>query len=449
MGKEKRLSVNDVIFFLNSNNQRGKFDKELCQSLLKFSGLNNSNSITVEDFVQAYIKFDIDLQNTKEKLNNKLLMGQNSLNNLREQCKKFKDEVLNNEGFCEDSKLTLEITGIDIQADLPENRIVQIIIEIFYNGKVYQKFFSTTNDENNANRIFELKPKKKTDSFIIWLKCKDDKNQIIDIGRREFPLNKITIQEECDAIISIPDKNNDNVDIATINVQILFRWSNYQFYFSKMNEEEKKIEKIKKEISETERICKEINDIYLEKKQIQNQQSGVVQNIKKEPIKNEQDQINEINSLQAIIQKLEIENEQLKKENQYLKENSTKFNQIKMQNNKIDINDINKLKQIINEKDNRIKELELILQKTEKKKIYLNDIIVINFLSTDQTIRAGIPCLANDTFAEVEEKLYQTFDEYRNTNNIFLFKGNTILRFKKIKENNIRNGDTVQLVKPE
>ena len=58
-----------------------------------------------------------------------------------------------------------------------------------------------------------------------------------------------------------------------------------------MNEEEKKIEKIKKEISETERNCKEINDIYLEKKQIQNQQSGVVQNIKKEPIKNEQDQI--------------------------------------------------------------------------------------------------------------------------------------------------------------
>ena len=264
--RKKKLSVNDVIFFLNSNSQSGKFDKELCQSLLKFSGLNNSNSITVEDFVQAYIKFDIDLQNTKEKLNNKLLMGQNSLNNLREQCKKFKDEVLNNEGFCEDSKLTLEITGIDIQADLPENNIVQIIIEIFYNGKAFQKFFSTTNDESNANRIFELKPKKKTDSFIISLKCKDDKNQIIDIGRREFPLNKITIQEECDAVISISDKNNDNVEIATINTKILFRWSNYQFYFSKMNEEEKKIEKIKIEISETERNCKEINDIYLEKK---------------------------------------------------------------------------------------------------------------------------------------------------------------------------------------
>ena len=147
---------------MNSNSQKGKFDKELCQSLLKFAGLNDSNSITVEDFVQAYIKFDIDLQNTKEKLNNELLMGQNSLNKLREQCNKFKDEVLDNEGFCEDSKLTHEITGIDIQANFPENNnIVQIIIEIFYNGKAYQKFFSTTNDENNANRIFELKKKKR------------------------------------------------------------------------------------------------------------------------------------------------------------------------------------------------------------------------------------------------------------------------------------------------
>ena len=72
--------------------------------------------------------------------------------------------------------------------------------------------------------------------------------------------------------------------------------------------------------------------------------------------------------------------------------------------------------------------------------------MVINFLTADQTIRTGIPCLPEDTFAEVEEKLYQIYDEFRNTNNIFLYKGNTILRFKKIRENNIQNHDTIQLV---
>ena len=117
-------------------------------------------------------------------------------------------------------------------------------------------------------------------------------------------------------------------------------------------------------------------------------------------------------------------------------------NQMNMQNNQIYINEINRLKQTIND-------LQSKLQNTDKKKIYMNDIMVINFLTADQTIRAGIPCLAEDTFAEVEEKLYQIYDEFRNTNNIFLFKGNIILRFKKIRENNIKNNDTIQLIKPE
>ena len=113
-------------------------------------------------------------------------------------------------------------------------------------------------------------------------------------------------------------------------------------------------------------------------------------------------------------------------------------NQINIQNNQIYINEINRLKQTIND-------LQLKLQKTDKKKIYMNDIMVINFITADQTIRAGIPCLAEDTFAEVEEKLYQIYDEYRETNNIFLAKGNIIKRFKKMSENNIKNGDKIQL----
>ena len=272
--KQKNLSIDDVIFFLNSNSPRGKFDEALCQNLLKFLGLDNSDSITVEDFIQAYMKFDINLQKSKEEFNNKLLTRQNSLNNLEEQCNKYKDEELDSEGFCKDSKLTLEITGIDIQADLPQVNIVQILIEILYNGQTYQKFFNTNNDEENINKTFELKPEKKTDNFKISLKCIDENNQIIEIGSRDFPINKITTQDECDAVISIPDGNNDAVEVATINTKIIFRWSNYQFYLDKKNETEQKIEKIKKEISETDRFCKEINNIYLKNMKIQNKQNA-------------------------------------------------------------------------------------------------------------------------------------------------------------------------------
>ena len=120
-----------------------------------------------------------------------------------------------------------------------------------------------------------------------------------------------------------------------------------------------------------------------------------------------------------------------------------------MQNNQININEINKLFQTINQKDNQIRELQLKFQKIEKKNVSMSDIMVVNFVSMDQSIRTGIPCLAEETFAEVEEKLYQIYEEYRNTNNILLFKGNTILRFKKIKENKIKNGDTVIIKLPE
>jgi len=123
--------------------------------------------------------------------------------------------------------------------------------------------------------------------------------------------------------------------------------------------------------------------------------------------------------------------------------NANQFNQINqlnMQNNQMNIYEINNLRQIIFQKDKEINELKL---KIPKEYVNIKNIMVINFLSTDQNIRCGISCLSDDTFAEVEEKLYKKYHEFRNTNNILLFKGNIILRFKKVRENNIHDGDTI------
>ena len=106
----------------------------------------------------------------------------------------------------------------------------------------------------------------------------------------------------------------------------------------------------------------------------------------------------------------------------------------------MNINEINNLKQIIIQKDKEINELK---SKIPKRNVNMDEIMVINFLSTDQNIRCGISCLADDTFAEVEEKLYKKFDKFRDTNNVLLFGGNIILRFKKVRENNLHDGDTI------
>ena len=58
----------------------------------------------------------------------------------------------------------------------------------------------------------------------------------------------------------------------------------------------------------------------------------------------------------------------------------------------------------------------------------------------DQKIHYPIPCLSTDIFAEIEEKLYKEYPEYRETNNFFIANGKEILRFKSISDNNIGNG---------
>ena len=72
----------------------------------------------------------------------------------------------------------------------------------------------------------------------------------------------------------------------------------------------------------------------------------------------------------------------------------------------------------------------------------------VYFTSSDQKINYHIPCINHDIFAEVEEKLYKEYPEYRETNNYFISNGKQILRFKTIVENNIGNGLPVILYIP-
>ena len=113
---------------------------------------------------------------------------------------------------------------------------------------------------------------------------------------------------------------------------------------------------------------------------------------------------------------------------------------------------INNLKNEIIIKENQINELKKQIQNINLNKNETNfnpkDIKCVTFISTDQSIFYGIPCNGNSTFAEVEEKLYKEYPEYRETNNLFYANGKEILRFKTINENLIGTGKPVMLVKP-
>ena len=178
-----------------------------------------------------------------------------------------------------------------------------------------------------------------------------------------------------------------------------------------------------------------------------------MENEKKTLIDNEKNLMNEINKIKEELEKYKNENKKLK--NDLVKANKIIENLQKIQkensNIKILQNENKDLKNQLYLKENEINQMKLQLKNnTKKNHLYqLDDIMVINFMSTDNSIHKGIKCVETDTFAEVEEKLYQIYDNFRDTNNMFTINGRTILRFRNLKENKIKDGDIVLLLKIE
>ena len=155
---------------------------------------------------------------------------------------------------------------------------------------------------------------------------------------------------------------------------------------------------------------------------------------------------NEINNLKS----------ELSKANKIINEQKLKIQELQTQLNTYN-NDINNLnhniknyQNIINQKDIELNNLknQLLSNNNSNNYFNLNEMMCVNFISGDQQIHYAVPCLKSNTFAEVEEKLYQKFPVYRETNNNFIANGNLVLRFKTIGENKIGNGLPVTLIVP-
>ena len=128
--------------------------------------------------------------------------------------------------------------------------------------------------------------------------------------------------------------------------------------------------------------------------------------------------------------------------------------QNKLNNNTTIINNlnntINNYQNIINQKDIELNNFKAQLNSNNiiKKNVDFDDIMCVNFISSDQNVHYAASCLKTNTFAEIEEKLYKQYPQYRETNNNFIANGTQVLRFKTIAENKIGNGLPVKLIVP-
>ena len=152
------------------------------------------------------------------------------------------------------------------------------------------------------------------------------------------------------------------------------------------------------------------------------------------------------------MEKIKKLNEELNYSKTIIEQLKSKIKELENKQNNIQSNDTNiiqSLKEQINNKDKEIDLLKKNGSSNNPKYVPLDQITCINFISMDQKIHLPIPCIKTDVFAEVEEKLYKEYPEYRETNNYFVVNGNQILRFKTVGENNICHNQTVMLIIPE
>ena len=215
---QKDLTQNEILLFLNKRSKQGQFDQTLAQKLFKILDVDNQNQITVEEFIKGYLQFEADLKKNNEQFNKRFLEEQNNNNNLEEQCRLYKSEKLSPEGFCENAKITVEITDVDIQKEIYD--INSIKIKVIYNDEVKEKrlFVNQKRGNNNlvVNERFEFKPTSREDRFeFIMIKVDEDNSESI-IGSKRFPLEQITSQEEYLVQITIPEKEGDEEIAAAI-----------------------------------------------------------------------------------------------------------------------------------------------------------------------------------------------------------------------------------------
>ena len=136
-------------------------------------------------------------------------------------------------------------------------------------------------------------------------------------------------------------------------------------------------------------------------------------------------------------------NKQIKNYENIIKELNDKFSG----NNLVDNNKILELQNIIKTKTDEINKLKSKLNNSNIDNIQPGEqIIAIGFTSADQTIQNFyIYCKDSDLFVKLEEKLYDEYPEYKNIETYFVVNGKKVLRFKSMKENNIKNGQIIML----
>ena len=147
----------------------------------------------------------------------------------------------------------------------------------------------------------------------------------------------------------------------------------------------------------------------------------------------------------------------LKIKDQKIKEQNSIINDLKNQLNIIKNNGQADLKTIIEQKEKEIKILKEELLNKKNEINYLKESLnnnsnsilqggnpfAISFESIDSKIKYPIICTNDTIISRLEEEIYNEYPEYKEHNTYLTCNGEVVKRFKTIKENCIKKGNSI------
>ena len=83
------IGQNEFSFFLNKRSKSGRFDETLLDKLFEFLSLDQSSSISIEEFINGFLEFEEDLKKNAELFNIKFAQEQEIYSNILKQCRAY------------------------------------------------------------------------------------------------------------------------------------------------------------------------------------------------------------------------------------------------------------------------------------------------------------------------------------------------------------------------
>ena len=153
---DSQLTRDQIKDFLSNRKINGKdFNQELTNKLFELINLNDENpTIVASEFLKGFVQLESDISNELNKFNDQYQKGKEEYKRLDNECRKYQQEKVNKEGFCENAKVTVIIEDVDIKSKI--EGIQSISIKLIYNDEERETEFYSGSDNNQINQKFEL-----------------------------------------------------------------------------------------------------------------------------------------------------------------------------------------------------------------------------------------------------------------------------------------------------